>query len=150
MQLSKGLRAVAMLEAAKGAAVLLAGLGLFSLIHHNVQELAEAIVRHAHLNPASHRPRIFLELAAKINDARLWQLAMGAIAYASVRFIEAYGLWRERRWGEWFAAASGSIYLPFELKEMLTRPSWLTASMLAINLAVVLFMLYSLHRKLSR
>lgn len=149
MQLSNGLRAVAMLEAAKGAVVLLAGLGLFSLIHHNVQELAEALVRHAHLNPASHRPRIFLEFAAKIDDARLLQLAAGAGAYALVRFIEAYGLWRERPWGEWFAAASGAVYLPFELNELFKRPNWLAASMLALNLAIVLFMLYSLHRKRS-
>jgi len=150
MQLSNGLRAVAMLEAAKGAVVLLAGLGLFSLIHHDVQQLAEALVRHAHLNPASHRPRVFLELAAQINDARLLQLAAGAGAYALVRFIEAYGLWRERSWGEWFAAASGAVYLPFELNEIIRRPSWLAASMLALNLAIVLFMLYSLHRKRSR
>jgi uncharacterized membrane protein (DUF2068 family) len=89
-----------------------------------------------------------LELAGKIDDTRLWQLAAGASAYASVRFIEAYGLWRERPWGEWFAAASGAVYVPFELKEIVNRPSWLPASMLAINLIIVLFMIYSLRRKL--
>lgn len=147
MEISKGIRGIALLEAAKGAAVLVAGFGLFALIHHDVQSLAESLVRHAHLNPASHRPRIFLELAGKIHDADLWRLATGACAYAAARFIEAYGLWREKPWAEWFAAISGAIYLPFELREFHARPGWLTASLLGLNLAIVLFMLYSLHRR---
>jgi uncharacterized membrane protein (DUF2068 family) len=147
MQTKKGLRAVAMLEATKGALVLTVGLGLFSLIHHDVQGLAESLVRHAHLNPASHRPRIFLELAGKMNDARLWQLAAGACMYAAVRFVEAYGLWRTRRWGEWFAAVSGAVYLPFELIEFFRRPGWLSAGLFAVNLGIVLFMIFSLRRK---
>ncbi|MCZ7627423.1 MAG: DUF2127 domain-containing protein [Candidatus Methylomirabilis sp.] len=42
-----------------------------------------------------------------------------AAGYASVRFVEAYGLWLERRWAEWFAAVSGGIYIPFEIYELL-------------------------------
>ena len=140
---------MATLEAAKGLVVLLTGCGLFALVHQDVQHFAETLVRHAHLNPASHTPRIFLEYAGKLDDARLLQLAAAALAYSGVRLVEAYGLWFDRAWGEGFAAASGAIYLPFELRELYERPSWLVAGLLALNLAVVAFMVYSLRRRIA-
>ena len=149
MRLSQGLRTVAALEAAKGLVVLFTGFGLFALVHQDVQHFAETLVRHAHLNPASHTPRIFLEYAGKLDDARLLQLAAAALAYSGVRLVEAYGLWFDRAWGEGFAAASGAIYLSFELRELYERPSWLVAGLLALNLAVVAFMVYSLCRRIA-
>lgn len=51
---------VALFEGAKGALVLLTGLGLLALIHRNVHQVAEQLVRHLHFNPARQYPRIFL------------------------------------------------------------------------------------------
>lgn len=132
-----GLRAVALLEASKGALVLLAGFGLLALIHGEAQALAEAIVGRFHLNPAHHAPRVFLNLAAKATDGRLWTLALSALAYASVRFVEAWGLWRARAWAEWLGALSGAIYLPLEAYALATRPTPLHAALLGVNLVVV-------------
>ncbi|MEX5747311.1 DUF2127 domain-containing protein [Massilia sp. X63] len=147
MHLAQGLRTVAVLEAAKGAVVLLTGFGLFALLHQDVQRFAEALVRHAHLNPASHTPRVFIDYAGRLDDARLMQLAAAALAYSAVRLVEAYGLWHGRAWGEAFAALSGAIYLPFELDELLRRPGLLSIGLLALNLAIVAFMVYSLRRR---
>lgn len=140
----KGLRLVAMLEAAKGMLVLLAGFGLLSFIHQNAQEIAEAIIKDFHLNPASHYPRIFMELAGKVADVRLWMLALMAASYAVMRLIEAYGLWNGRRWAEWFAVASGGIYMPFEIYELVKGISWIKISTLGINVVVVAYMAYAL------
>lgn len=147
MRFSKTLRTVAMVEAAKGVLVLVVGFGLLSLVHHDVQRFAERLVAHLHLNPAAHYPRIFIDLANKVTDARLLALAGGAALYSVVRFIEAYGLWLARRWAEWFAAASAGIYLPFEIFELYKRVSWLGLGALALNLGVVAVMLYFLFRK---
>jgi uncharacterized membrane protein (DUF2068 family) len=147
MRLSKGLRTVALLEAAKGTLVLFAGLGLFSLAHHDLQHLAERLVSHTHLNPAAHYPHIFLDLASQLTETRLWLLAAAAVGYSLVRFIEAYGLWHKRHWGQWFAALSGAFYVPFELAELYRHPDWLSGGALALNSAIVAFMLYSLYRE---
>jgi len=94
MRWSSTVRAVALLEAAKGALVLLAGFAALSLIHHDAQRLAEQLVGHLHLNPAKRYPRIFIDTAAHLNDARLWLSAILAGAYGLVRFVETYGLWK--------------------------------------------------------
>jgi len=147
MRRAQGIRTVALLEAAKGVVVLLTGCGLFALLHRNVQAFAEELVRHTHLNPASHLPRVFIDYAAHVDDANLMGLALAAIAYSLVRLVEAYGLWVQRSWGEGLAAASGAIYLPFELRELVVKPGLLSLCLLVLNLAVVVFMIDSLRRR---
>ena len=141
-----GLRLIAAVEAAKGLLVLIAGFGLLSLAHRDLQHAAERLVAHLHLNPASRTPRIFLELAANATDTQLILLAALAAAYAALRLAEAYGLWRARRWAEWLAAGSGAIYVPFEIYGLLLGFSWLKTSALLLNLAVVAYVSRALWR----
>jgi len=66
-----GVRGIAIIEAIKGLLVLLVGFGLLSLAHRDVEQFAAELVRHAHLNPASHYPHIFIEAATMATDSRL-------------------------------------------------------------------------------
>ena len=116
-----------------GGIVLATGLGGLELLGHDAQEIAEELVSHFHLNPASQLPRIFLLLAQQATPAHLWVFAAGATAYAAVRFMEAYGLWRGRVWAEWFAVISSGIYVPLELWELTRGPTWPQLTLLAIN-----------------
>jgi uncharacterized membrane protein (DUF2068 family) len=143
MRLSNAIRTVALFEAAKGALVLVSGVGLLSLVHRDAQHLAERIVAHFHLNPASRYPRIFLEMAGQLTDPHLLLIAAGAMAYSVVRFVEAYELWHAKRWAEWFATASGAIYVPFELLELYSHTGWLSLAALLLNIGVVAIMLYA-------
>jgi uncharacterized membrane protein (DUF2068 family) len=146
MQIRSGVRAVAALEAAKGVLVLAAGLGLLSLLHRDVQDVGERIVHHFHLDPAKHYPNIFLKAAENLTDARIVLLAAGAAAYALVRLVEAYGLWRGRRWAEWLSALSGAFYIPFEIGHLRHHPTWLSWGALVVNVLVVLLMCAALWR----
>lgn len=135
-----------MFEAAKGVIVLAVGLGLFRLVGHDVQAGAERLVRHLHLNPASHYPRIFIEASDWLNDSRLRLLALGALAYAMVRFVEAFGLWRDRRWAEWFGAISGAIYLPLEAYNLYEGVTWPRVTVLIVNSIIVIYLVQTLAR----
>ncbi|MFI5335479.1 MAG: DUF2127 domain-containing protein [Opitutales bacterium] len=148
----KGLRAVASFEAFKGAIVLIAGFGLLTFIGRDAQRLAEEFVHRTHLNPAHRYPQIFLRAMAHVTDAHLWLLAGLAALYALIRFIEAYGLWRARRWAEWFAALSGSVYVPIEIYEVILRASWVRVTVLTVNVAIVGYMVWLLteSRRLHR
>jgi uncharacterized membrane protein (DUF2068 family) len=138
--IARGVRLVAVFEALKGALVLSAGLGLLSLLHHDLQAVAERLVRHSHLNPAHHYPRIFIQAASHTNDSRLRSLAALAFLYAAVRFVEAYGLWRMRVWAEWFAIIAGSVYLPVEVYEIFRRATWMRGFVLLTNLLIVAYL----------
>ena len=136
---SIALRTIAMFEVTKGAVVLLLGCGLFHLMHKNLDEVAERVVQVLHVNPEGKLSNLFFELASHSSDRNLWMLALGTLAYASVRSTEAYGLWREREWAQWFSLLSTALYLPPELYWMLRDPSWLKCAVLVINIVIFLF-----------
>jgi uncharacterized membrane protein (DUF2068 family) len=137
-----GVRAVALFEAAKGALVVLAGFGLLALVHRDAQQVAESLVRHMHLNPARHYPRIFIRVAGHLTDHRLHLLAAGAFAYSAVRLVEAYGLWRMRAWAQWLALFSTGLYMPAEIYELWSRPTLARAGILIFNTLVLSLLLY--------
>lgn len=137
-----GIRTIAMFEALKGILVLVVGFGLLKLLHRDLQAAAIHLIHLAHLNPARDYSRIFIEAASRTSDNRLKLLALVAFLYSTIRFVEAYGLWRRRAWAEWFAIISGSIYLPFEIIELYRRPTPMSAGVLLINSIIVIYLVY--------
>ena len=136
-----------MFEAAKGLLVLAAGSGLMLFIHHDWQDIAERLVAHLHLDPASRYPRIFVHFAEAATPGRIRLLAAGALVYAIARLSEAWGLWRARAWAEWIGVATAGIYLPFELRASIRRPAVEPIGALLTNLAVMAFLLWQLKRR---
>lgn len=135
------LRTVALFEAAKGLLVLLVGLGLLRLVHKNLDDFAEQLIRFLHVTPGGRLSNLFVTAAGRATDKNLWALAAGALIYAVVRFAEAYGLWQDREWAEWFALLSGSMYLPWEIYSLLRHPHIIKWIVLSGNVAIVLYML---------
>ncbi len=137
---------VAVFEATKGLLVLLAGFGVLELIHKDLHLVAEQLVRHLHINPARHYPQIFMDAINHLNDARLWVLALSALLYAIVRFVEAVGLWKERQWAEWFGLLTGGMYIPLEAFEIMREVTWPKAVVLIVNSVIVVFLARALYR----
>jgi uncharacterized membrane protein (DUF2068 family) len=135
------LRSVAVFEAAKGILVLLLGLGLLRLIHKNLDEFAEQLIRFLHASPGGRLSNLFVTAAGHTTDKGLWALAGAALIYAIVRFAEAYGLWNDREWAEWFALLSGALYLPWEMYSLMRHPHPIKWVILLANAAIVLYML---------
>lgn len=145
-----GLRAIALYEAAKGLIVLISGSGLLLLVHRDAQAIAERLVAHVHLNPASRYPRIFVQLATEASPGRLHLLALGALIYSLLRFAEAFGLWHARRWAEWFAVATGLLYVPFEVASLIRGPTWEVFFALATSLGIVAYLAIRLRNSRRR
>lgn len=141
----RALRLIATMEALKGVIVFGAGFGMLSLLHRDVRLIAESLVTRLHIDPDRHFAGVFLNAADKVTDSRLWGLAALAVAYSALRFVEAYGLWQDRRWASWLGAASGAIYIPVEIYELLEKPSAVKAGALVFNVAVVVYLLWSLR-----
>ena len=123
-----------------------AGFGALALVHRDVLHVAESLVTRLHIDPERHYAGVFLDLASRVTDMHLWLLALLALAYAALRGVEAYGLWLNRRWAAWLGAAGGAIYIPVELYELWHKPSLLKVATLAVNVAVVAYLVWTLQR----
>ena len=141
MEKKVGLHIIALFELMKGALVLLIGLGLLMMIHNDLRDFGESIIKLLHLNPAQYYPRIFLLFLEQVSDMNFLLLASGAFLYSLVRFAEAYGLWKQRAWAEWMAILSGAAYLPIEIYEMSILINWPRILVTSVNFGVVLYLI---------
>jgi uncharacterized membrane protein (DUF2068 family) len=135
-----GVRVIACFEAFKGLLVLLLGFGALTLIHHDLHAFAEHLVAQLHVSPERPFARAFVNAASNVTNARLWLLAGGGAVYAAVRLVEAWGLWFNRTWAQYFGILSGALYLPWEAYEVVRRPTSMHIYLLAANVAVVLYL----------
>jgi uncharacterized membrane protein (DUF2068 family) len=108
------------------------------------------LVGRLHLNAGKSYPNVFVRILEDTSNTQLWLIACLVVVYATVRFVEAYGLWRSRGWAEWLAAASGAIYVPVEVYELSRGFSWIKLAALVLNLAIVVFMVFALRARSSR
>ena len=137
-----GLRAVAVFEASKGLVVLILGIAILGLLHKDVEAIAERLFFRLHIDIEGRLAGRVLRAAAGLSDARVWAITGAAIAYAAVRFTEAWGLWYRRVWAEWFALLSGALYVPLETYKVIEHASWEHIGVLAINLAILGYMAF--------
>lgn len=67
----------------------------------------------------------------------------GLAGYACLQFTEAVGLWSGRRWGEYFAVVSTSVFLPWEILELVEKVTWLRLLLFAVNLVALAWLVFS-------
>ena len=137
------LRAIAVFEMAKGAAALFAGLSLFGLLqwlHHDLHQLALAMLWRFHLPADARYPALLLHYADWLDALDLHRAAPLVVAYVTLRFAEGYGLWHDRAWAEWQAVLSSTFYMPLEVAHWLHQATWINATVLLANLALVGFL----------
>jgi uncharacterized membrane protein (DUF2068 family) len=134
------LRLVASFECAKGIFVLCIGVVAVLLVHRDAWEVAQSVLAALHISTDRRSAHLFLHFADRLTDARLWMAAWLAFAYSALRFIEAYGLWKQRTWAEWVAFLSGTLGLPLEIRSMMRGVTFMRVAIFVGNLAIIFYM----------
>ena len=80
-----------------------------------------------------------------ISTRHLYLYGIAVAAYAAINGIEAFGLWRARRWAEYLTLVEVVVLVPVEIHELTVRVSPLKIVTLVLNLAVVAYLLFA-HR----
>ena len=74
--------------------------------------------------------------------AMTW-ITVGVIAYGLLQLVESYGLWNMKRWGEYLTVVATSVFLPWEIYEVTEKITVLRVGALLINIAAVIWLLWS-------
>ena len=132
---------VAILEGTKGVLVLLAAFGFAEILlrHIDLEDAAQNLLYVLHIDPDRRISHALMHLAGRMMDANLITVLAIACVYSTLRFIESYGLWRQRVWAEWLSIVSGAVYLPFEFYNLIRRPTMAHWVILLVNIGVVLY-----------
>ena len=152
-----GLRGIALFEAGKGLLAVMVAIWLLSLLHKDIQDVAEHLLHFLHrifrLNPDGHLARSIIRGARRVTPGNLHLWIGGTLIYSIIRFAEAAGLWMEKQWAEWFALISGCLYLPIEIYELAHHATPIKWAIFATNLLIVAYLawlLRDLHKDRKR
>ncbi len=124
-------------------AVVLIAVGVVLLTHANTNWSAEIalLARKLGLDPKENWIRRILRDAARLNANKTVLFGIVALAYGALEGVEAYGLWRRRRWAEWLTVLATSLLLIPEVWELTKSTTLLKVGALLVNIAIVLYLL---------
>jgi uncharacterized membrane protein (DUF2068 family) len=129
-------------------AVLLVAVGLVLVTHPSTNWASEITraVQDLGLNPRGNGIRTIIAKVATVHGREEVLFGIVALGYGALEAVEAYGLWRRRRWGEWLTVIATSLLLVPEVWELTKGTSLLKLGALLVNIAIVAYLLWRLRR----
>jgi uncharacterized membrane protein (DUF2068 family) len=142
----RGLRVIAAFKLLKACALVAVGVGALKLLHKDVGAVVEHWINVFQVDPRNHFINLLLTKLSNWDDRRLKELSLGTFIYAGMFLVEGVGLALQKRWAEYFTIITTSSLLPIEIYEVARRVSIGRTLALAINVAVVAYLVFELKR----
>lgn len=121
---------------------ILLGIGAIRLLHKDLIGVTEHFILAMRFNPEGHFVNLFLEKVAMINPHRLREISAAVFAIAALDIVEGTGLVLEQAWAEFVTLILTASFLPWEFFEIMRRATWIRLSLMVINVAVVIYLVY--------
>jgi uncharacterized membrane protein (DUF2068 family) len=144
------LRLIALFRWSKALVLFAAALGAMRLLHPGV---AQRIAQWAMQLPFAAQHRFAYEWIAKLthlDTSRVEWIVAGLFAYGALFTVEGFGLWLQKRWGEWLTIVATTSFIPFELYELWKRATAMRAAFLAVNVAIVIYLGWRIRARRGR
>jgi uncharacterized membrane protein (DUF2068 family) len=142
---NKVLRLIAIFKLLKATLLIAVCVGALRLVHTDVTTLVEKWVARFGLNPGSRYVGHLILEAASLTPNRIKDLAVGSFLYAALFLTEGIGLWLAKHWAVWFSTIITSSLVPLEVREIYRHATSAKVLVLAINIAVVGFLIYRIR-----
>ena len=139
------LRLIAIFKFLKAALLIAIGIGLFRVLHRDLGDVLAHWIEALRLDPGRHFVNLALEKAAHFSPAQVKKLGLGSFLYAGLFLAEGTGLWLRKRWGEWLTVIITSSLVPVEIYEIHRHSSYAKIVVLALNVAIVLYLIYHMR-----
>ncbi len=148
------IRLVAVFKLVKAATLIVTGVGILKLMHMDVGQEVVHWVAMLGLDPGRPYINQAIEKATNLTPKRIEELGLASFVYAGLFLTEGIGLWMEKQWAEWFTVIITSSLVPLEVYEICRHPSATKIVVLAINVAIVGYLIYHIrtqpHHRHSR
>ena len=141
------IRLIAAFKFLKAGVLIALGVGAFKLLHKDIADVAEHWIEALKLDPANRFVDAALGRASNLRPAQIQKLGLGSFIYAGLFLAEGVGLWLLKRWGEWLTVIITSSLVPLELYEIHQHPSWARWGVLAVNVGIVVYLIYHIRRQ---
>jgi uncharacterized membrane protein (DUF2068 family) len=132
--------------------ILLLAAGTYLLTHQSKDfgKLAERVLRAVSLDPRRPFFHRIVDYLHNLHASEIKVAALFALGYGVLELVEGTGLWLDKLWAEYLTVIATSLLLPLELYELVRKPTALKAGGIAVNVAIVVYLIVLLRRRLRR
>jgi uncharacterized membrane protein (DUF2068 family) len=141
-----GLTIIGLFKLLKGVALIALAVGLLRLLHRDIEATATHWIERLRFDPDNHHIHGVLVRIFRVTPLQLKQLSAGTFLYAVLFVIEGVGLLKRRHWAEYLTVLSTALFIPLECYELWVRLTWVRVAVLAMNLAIVAYLVYRLKK----
>jgi uncharacterized membrane protein (DUF2068 family) len=134
-----GLRLIAAMKIVKGFAMAGLALGVFGLVHKDLEAMARHFVQVFRISPENHYVELLLEKVGVVEPAELRKLGILTAFDASIQLMEGLGLWFGAWWAEYLVVISTGLFIPEEAMGTIDKFSGLRLTILILNLAMFIY-----------
>src|ERR1700686_3151641 len=139
------IRLIALFKLVKAITLIAIGVGALKLLHRDLGSTLDHWIAVSGLDPGNRWVERGIEKASNLSHAKVKGLGIVSFIYAGLFLTEGIGLWLMKRWAEWFTIIITSSLIPVEIYELYRHPTAVKILALAINVAVVLYLLHRIR-----
>lgn len=141
------LRLIAIFKLVKALALFASLVTVLNLVRHHDPSVLTWALR-LHVDPDNRYLRDVLAAIFNLDAQHLSLLAVATGLYAVLYSVEGLGLWFEQAWAEYLAIVATTGFIPIECYEVLGRVSINKVMLLALNVAIVAYLIIDVrHRR---
>jgi uncharacterized membrane protein (DUF2068 family) len=135
-----GIILIGLFKLMKATTLLVAGIGILKLLHHDVATVVTHWVERLRLDPDNYYIHRGLGRIFRVTPKQLRELSVGTFIYAGLYLTEGLGLVTRKHWAEYLTTLSTALFIPLEAYEMYRHFTWVRLVLLLVNAAIVCYL----------
>ena len=143
-----GIKLIGIFKLISSVSLVALGYGIFREIGTDPAIETEHIVAALKLDPGNRFIHTAMEAVSGVSQRQLFLVSAGTFVYAILYAIEGIGLVLHKRWGEYVTIFITGSLIPFEAWEVVRRLTALRFFLLALNVAIVVYLIIQLRRSI--
>ncbi len=135
-----GLVVIGVFKLIKGLALVLVGIAVLRLVHHDVVAVVTQWVARVHVDPDNKYIHSVMTKLWAVDDRKLREVGAGTFFYAGLFLTEGVGLILRKVWAEYFTIIVTSSFLPIELYVLTERFTVPRVLAILLNILIVWYL----------
>jgi uncharacterized membrane protein (DUF2068 family) len=124
----------------KGVMLIGVALGAHHLMYRDLSDFADHLVDAFRVDPNNRYIEAALVKLQFLTAKQLKELSIGSLFYAAIVLTEGTGLALRKRWAEYFTILVTASFLPLEIYELAHRVTAIKIVVMAINVAILAYL----------
>jgi uncharacterized membrane protein (DUF2068 family) len=136
-----------MFKLLKGLLLAAVGFGALRLLHRDLAVTVMHWVNILRVDPDNRFVHAALTRVLSVSPKQLKEASVGTFVYATLLLTEGTGLLLRRRWAEYFTIITTGGLIPLEVYEISRHVTATKIVVLAVNVAIVIYLVVHVRRK---